>query len=509
MNLAMLAKQNISKFGEYVSLIFEDTNTSIYEEYTNIQFYQISNRFAKALVKLGVQKGDRVSVILPNSPYVIKTFQAILKAGAAINPIIFALSKGEISYILNDASPACIVTSPELYEKVKSSADEVHCTKHIVVVGDKKIPGALSFDELIEESTDQFEIVDTDDHDLAIVMYTSGTTGFPKGVMLTHRNVYSNITMSSKVFPLDQTSTQLCVLPLNHTYGVTLMNGSYLFGSKVVLHTWFNPEATLQAIAKHRVTYFAGVPTMYIMLLNTYNPQVHDTSSIKDYLVAAAPIPVDLLNIIEEKLGGKIYQGYGLTEAAPTVSLQRREIPLKKGSVGLPLPGITVKIFDDNDQEVPRRTWGEVAVQGENVMKGYLNKPKETAEALRNDWLHTGDIGYMDEDGELYITDRKKDLIIRGGENISPSEIEEVIFKHPGVLEVSVIGVPDPKYGEEVKAVVVPKPGQTLTEQEIIGFCLERIARFRCPRSVAFVESLPKSLVGKVLKRELRKQFTQ
>ena len=295
---------------------------------------------------------------------------------------------------------------------------------------------------------------------------------------------------------------------MNHSYGVTVMNGSYLSGSKIILHTWFNPEATLQAITKHKVTQFAGVPTMYIMLLNAFNPAVHDTSSIKQFVVSAAPMPVDLLSVVEEKLGGRIFEGYGLTEAAPSVSIQRRDAPIKRGSVGLPLPGVKVKIFNEQDQEVPSGTWAEIVVQGPNVMKGYLNKPKETAEALRNGWLHTGDIGYMDEEGELYITDRKKDLIIRGGENISPSEIEEVIYQHPGVLEASVIGVPDPVYGEEVKAIVVPKPGQKLSEQEVIEFCLGRMARFRSPKTVSFMESLPKNMVGKILKRELRKQFT-
>lgn len=508
MNLARLAEANIHKFKEYVALIFEDAATNSYEEYTNVQLYKISNRFAHALRKRGVKKGDFVSVVLPNSPYVTKVFQAILKIGATINPIIFALTQGEITYILRDAAPSCVVTSPELYEKIKASAEGANYSGDIIVVGHKQIPGALSFESLIQESPEEFEIVDTADEDLAIVMYTSGTTGVPKGVMLTHKNLNFIATTGVKIFPSDQGTTGLCVLPLNHSYGVTLMNGSYLSGSKIVLHPWFNPEATLQAFAKHRITQFAGVPTMYIMLLNTYNPQIHDTSSIEVFVVSAAPMPVGLLNVVEEKLGGRIFEGYGLTEAAPSVSIQRRDMPVKRGSVGLPIPDVSVKIFDDKDQEVPRGAWGEIVVRGPNIMKGYLNKPKETAEVLRNGWLHTGDIGYMDEDGELYITDRKKDLIIRGGENISPSEIEEVIFKHPGVLEAAVIGVPDPKYGEEVKAIIVPKPGQKLTEQEILDFCSGKLARFRCPKTVSFLESLPKNLVGKVLKREIRKMFT-
>lgn len=505
MNLACLAEDNVRRFGEYVSLIFEDGQ--ICQEYTNVQLYDVSSRFANALNKQGVKKGDFVSVILPNSPYVPKVFQAVLKIGATINPVIYALSKSEIAYILKDAAPACVITSPELYGKVKESAQEAQYSRDIILVGEQEIPGTLSFEKLVAISSDEFEIVSTADNDLAIVMYTSGTTGVPKGVMLTHGNLYFIATTGIKVFPSSQESVGLNVLPLNHSYGVTLMNGSFLSGSKIILHPWFNPEATLQAFSRHKVTQFAGVPTMFIMLLNTYDPQRHDTSSIKEFVVSAAPMPVDLLGEVEKKLGGRIFEGYGLTEAAPSVSIQRRDVPLKRGSVGLPLPGVRVKIFDEQDREVPNGTWGEIVVQGPNIMKGYLNKPKETAETLRNGWLHTGDIGYMDEDGELYITDRKKDLIIRGGENISPSEIEEIIFQHPGVLEAAVIGVPDPVYGEEVKAIVVPKPGQKLTEQQIIDFCLQKMARFRCPKTVSFMDSLPKNLVGKILKRELRKQF--
>jgi long-chain acyl-CoA synthetase len=501
-NYARYGAQNIEKFGEYVSLIYEEEE--IEQRFTNVQIQRQSSALANGLVNLGVTQGKIVAVILPNGPTVPIVFTALFKMGAVFLPINYGLAPHEIRYILENSKAVAIITDETLYPKVDEAAEGLKNIKNRIVKGDSSTPGTTSLGDMISQGPDHFEGVDVGPDHLAVLMYTSGTTGFPKGVMLSHHNIGSNLEDGLSSWPQDPTDTILTPLPLNHIYGLLMANECNLTGARLVLHKWFDPLLVLNGIMRHHVTQFVGVPTMYIKMLECFDPAVHRTDSVRRWISAAAPLSVETLGLIEKRLGGRLFQGYGMTESSPTISRQREGLPRKPGSVGPAIDGVEIRIVDDKDQTLPAEQEGEVCVRGPNVMKGYLNKEEETREALRGGWLHTGDMGYMDSEGDLFLTGRKKDLIIRGGENISPAAIEDILFKHPAVQEAAVVGIPDPVYGEEVKAFVVLRSGVQVSEQELIDYCLKSIPRFKSPKSIAFLDELPKSSVGKILKRELR-----
>jgi long-chain acyl-CoA synthetase len=502
-NYARYGVEGIVRFGEYVSLIYEEENLAI--QLTNVQIQRESNSLANGLMRLGVKRGDIVAVILPNGPAVPVAFTAIFKMGAVFLPVIFALAAPEIRYILEDSQAHTIITDGDLYPKVAEASMDLKNIKNIVVKTDNPIPpSAFSFDEMARGNPITFDIVSVNSDDLAVLMYTSGTTGSPKGVMLSHQNLSSNVEAGIPAIPTDPTDTMLIPLPLNHIFGLLMVNECNLTGARIVLHKWFNPKLVLESIMRHKVTQFVGVPTMYIRLVEAYDAAVHNMQSIRRFLCAAAPLSVETIHLVESKLKKPLFQGYGMTETSPTIARQREGRLRKPGSTGPAIDGVEINIFDELDRELPPGEVGEICVRGPNVMKGYLHKEAETQIALRNGWLHTGDMGYLDQDGDLFITDRKKDLIIRGGENISPGALEEILYKHPAVLETAVVGIPDALYGEEVKAFVVFKPGMKASEQELIDHCLMYTSRFRAPKTITFLKELPKNSVGKILKRALR-----
>jgi long-chain acyl-CoA synthetase len=490
-NLARLGDENVGTFGEYPSLVFEG------REWTNVEQQRQANRLANALRRRGIAVGDRVMVLLPNCPEVMQAYGGILKAGAVIVPVIFLLNPEEVRHILHDSGTKLAITSRELAPKL----DGWDGTR--VVVGGPA-PGAIAWDDLIAGEPDTFTTVDRADEDLAVVLYTSGTTGKPKGVALSHGNLESNARSAATLYELDRERWNLVVLPLSHSYGLTVMNAGNLLGTRAVLLRWFNPEAVLTAIQQYRVQSMAGVPTMYVYLLQYPEADRFDTSSMRSWGSGAAPLPVEIVEPFERKFGGRLLEGYGLTEASPVVSAHRYSGVRKLGSVGPPIPGVEVRILDDDDRDVPPGEVGEVCVRGPNVMLGYYGLPDETARTLRNGWLHTGDMGRLDADGFLYIVERKKDLIIRGGFNIYPREVEEVLYAHPEIAEAAVVGVPDALMGEEVVAWVTPKRDSNVTAEEVIAFCQERLAKFKCPKDVRFLPTLPKSPIGKILRKELR-----
>jgi long-chain acyl-CoA synthetase len=490
-NLARLGEDSVERFGEYTALHFEG------RELTNVDQQRTAARVANALVRLGVQPGDRVVVLLPNYPEVLAAYTGILKAGAVIVPIVFLLSPDEVRHILADSAAKVVITAPELAAKVEGWRGS------LIAVGGEG-GGARAWDDWIAREPDAFTTMERADGDLAVILYTSGTTGKPKGVALSHANLASNARAAASIYELDRERWSLGVLPLSHSYGLVTLNAGNILGTKSVLLRWFNPDAVLDAITRFRVQSMAGVPTMYVYLLNHAGADHYDTSSMRSWGSGAAPLPLEIVEPFEKKFGGRLVEGYGLTEVSPVVTSTRLSAPRKPGSVGQPLPGVEVAILDADDRALPVGETGEIGVRGPNVMLGYYGLPDETARALRNGWLHTGDVGRLDADGFLYIVERKKDLIIRGGFNVYPREVEEVLYAHPAVAEAAVVGMRDPLMGEEVCAFVVLKGGAATDADALIDFCRSRLAKYKCPREVRFVPSLPKNPVGKILRKELR-----
>jgi long-chain acyl-CoA synthetase len=500
MNLAHLGEENLAKFGEYVALHFEG------RDLTNADQARAAGRIAGALRRLGVSPGDRVVVMLPNCPEVTQSYGGIWKAGGVIVPVIFLLGAEEVAHILAHSEAKVVITSSDMLWKVEAQIGALPTLHHVVLVDGGGDGRTLSLAAETTSEPDRFETVEREDDDVAVILYTSGTTGRPKGVALSHGNLAANARSAAMLFELDREDWAVAVLPLSHSYGLTLMNAANILGSRAVLLRWFNPEEVLRTIQAFRATAMSGVPTMFVYLLNYPEAGQFDTSSMRVWGSGAAPLPVELVEPFERKFGGKLMEGYGLTEAAPVVSAHRLSGVRKLGSVGPPIPGVQVTIQDDADRVVPAGELGEVCVKGPNVMLGYYRDAEETARTIRGGWLHTGDVGRLDADGFLYIVERKKDLIIRGGFNIYPREVEEVLYAFPKTAEAAVIGMPDPLMGEDVLAFVVLRDGATATTAEVMAFCEARLARYKCPKQVRFVGALPKNPIGKILRKELRTQ---
>ena len=477
--------------------------------FTYEQVDEISGRVAGALLATGLERGDKVAVQLPNLPQFLFAYFGILKAGLVMVPLNPLLMAPEIAYHLSDSDAKVLITFEMFAEEaVKGVARVEGVTTYVVNLpgNDQRPEGTKHFDELYF-AEDTRDIVPTSSDDTAVLLYTSGTTGKPKGAELTHFQLYMNCTVAGELFGFQDDDIGVAVLPLFHVFGLSsVLNTSVRYGGTIVLIPRFELEPVVDAIEKHRCTIFSGVPTMYFGLLKM-DTSGRDLSSLRVGVSGGAAIPGEVIKAFEEKFPGVvILEGYGLSESASTTTFNVNAEQRKVLSIGKPIWGVEVRVVDEDGTELPpgEEHVGEIVIRGHNIMKGYYNKPEATAEAFKGGWFHTGDLAYKDKDGYLFIVDRKKDLIIRGGYNVYPREIEEVLYGHPSIAEAAVIGKPDEKLGEEVVAVVTVKDGADVTPEEVVAYCKERMAAYKYPREVRIVESLPMGPTGKILKKELR-----
>lgn len=505
MNIASALPENVQKFGEYEQFVYLGQDGKIV--LTNVEIENRANAIATNLKKLGVKKGDIVGVVLSNVSEIPQTLNGIIRSGAVFLPIIFVLTPSEIHYILEDSQAKVVITEKKLWPKINEAAQGIDCVQNIIVIGNAEGPKVVRYSDLLKGANEKVNVVDVADDDLAILMYTSGTTGLPKGVMLTHSGMRLSVKMATEVWPHNHNTRGLVALPMNHIFGVAACLEAYAAGCTSVLLPRFDPLKALEVIKDYKITLIGLVPTMITMMMQVYDPSKHSMESIDMIVSSGSPLAVETLEQAEKMFGVPIYQAYGMTEVGGSIARQLKDRPRKGGSTGFSLPGLELKLVDSHGDQVPYGKEGEIICKGPGVMKGYWNKPELTAAVLKNGWLYTGDLGRLDEEGELYITGRKKDLIIKGGENIDPGVSENWFYKHPAILEAAVVGIPDNKYGEEIAAAVVLKPGQKVTEDELISYVREYVHHFSAPKKVFIMDALPKTTTGKILKREIKKQI--
>lgn len=480
-------------------------------EITFGQFNIMVNKFANALLKLGIKKGDVVYIYMTNSPeHLIATCGAI-KIGAIACPINILLKPAELEYELNDSMGRILVLESSFVPMIEGIKRELKYLKHIIELGELPAEGHIPYSKIMEEEKEDLESIPIQKNDHAFIFYTSGTTGKPKGAILTHWNtVYTLAGIKKALGPQEgeeagEDECALIFLPMFHVNAMMSMLSGIYRGFKIALLKKFSVKEFGPTVEKYRCTFFSAVPKVYKILLEAKDTvKKYDLSSLKFGVCGAAPMPPERIVEFEREYGIEILEGYGLTEGTVASTIHRRGGKKKIGSIGPALPGQEVRIVDEEGNFLPPGKIGEIVIRGDNVMVGYFGKEEETAKTLKDGWLHTGDIGYMDEEGFFYIVDRSKDMIIKGGENIYPKEIEDVLHTHPKVHDAAVIGVKDEIQGEEVKAFVIPKIGEKITPQEIIEFCSKHLADFKVPKYVEFVIGLPTNPVGKVMKKDLR-----
>jgi long-chain acyl-CoA synthetase len=454
----------------------------------------LSARVAGWLQARGVEPGDRVGIMLPNVVAFPAVYYGVLRAGGAVVPMNPLLKSREVKHYLGDSGARLVFTSASAAAEARDGAAAAEA--EAVVVTEATVAEIASWPALAE-------ICARDDDETAVILYTSGTTGTPKGAQLTHANMRANASVCALgLFSLTSDDVIMGCLPLFHSFGQTCgLNAAVLAGASLTLVPRFDAATVLKVIERDGVTVFEGVPTMYVAMLQA-GAEVADTSSLRICVSGGAALPAEVLGGFADAFGARILEGYGLSETSPVASFNRLD-HAKPGSIGLPIEGVEMRVVDESGAGVAPGEVGEIAIRGHNVMRGYWNRPGATAEAIRDGWFHSGDIGRQDEDGFFFIVDRKKDLIIRGGFNVYPREIEEVLYEHPEVLEAAVIGVAHPTHGEEVAAAVALKPGGTATPDDIRAYVKARVAAYKYPRHVWLVPELPKGPTGKVLKREL------
>jgi long-chain acyl-CoA synthetase len=514
-NLAVMLRESARRAPDKTAVILGDVRLSY------AQLDELSDRVAASLTATGLAAGDRVGLQLPNIPQFVIAYFGILKAGGVVVPMNVLLKAPEIAFQLENSGARTLITYGGFVDEAAKAAEAAAVTNLYVVgteTGHAEATGAAGatgatgapFETLLAGDAPGPQLAARGPADPAVIIYTSGTTGTPKGAVLSHITLYMNADIPGRLFEFSADDVVVVTLPLFHVYALSsVMNTCVLLGGTMTLVPRFDPRAVLQVMERDRVSVFMGVPTMYIALLQAIDAEGapdYDLSSLRVAVSGGAPIPAEVIDSFESRFGVAILEGYGLSESASTATFNISVSERKVYSVGKPIWGTSLQIWDEESRPLPRGAdhVGEVVLRGMNIMTGYHDNPEATARAFAGGWFHTGDLGYVDEDGFLFIVDRIKDLIIRGGYNVYPREIEEVLYGHPAVAEAAVIGVPDPMMGEEVRAVVAVKPGHSVTEAELIAFVKERAAAYKYPRTIEFRDSLPKNATGKILKKELR-----
>ena len=504
LNLAVILEESTKKNPDKVAIIMDDFKL------TYAQLNAAANQVANALVDAGLKPGDRVGMMLPNVPQFPIIYFGILKAGMIAVPMNVLLKAPEVEYYLSDSGASAFVYFDMFAAEAVKGADAVKSVKlkiQVPLVPDTDAPkGATDLGEFTKGKPRTFDTAATEADDVCLLIYTSGTTGHPKGASLTNFNLFECCHVTTHVFTYEpETDVILAVLPMFHSFGLSnVVNGCIHGGITMSLLPRFDADKALEIIQRDKVSLFLGVPTMYFAMLNHPERTTYDLSSLRLCVSGGASIPGEVLSAWEKATGTKILEGYGLSETSPTATFNQIDVGQKVGSIGTPVWGVQVKIFDEAGKEVDQGERGEIVIKGHNIMKGYWGKPEATAETIKDGWFHSGDIGYVDEEGFFFIVDRKKEMIIRGGFNVYPREIEEVIYAFPKVAEAAVIGIPDEKFGEEVVAVVAPKPGETIDVGELQAFVKERVAAYKYPRKIEVVKELPKGPTGKIMKREIK-----
>jgi long-chain acyl-CoA synthetase len=456
-----------------------------------------SQRVSAMLKQEGIEPGDRVAIMLPNVPYFPAVYYGVLRAGAVVVPMNVLLKGREVAYYLSDSGAKIIFAWHGFLEAAQQGAEQAGDVQ-VVAVKPGEIEGVIFAHEPDEDVAERAA------DDTAVILYTSGTTGKPKGAELTHSNLRQNVAASARLFDLGVGDVIFGGLPLFHSFGQTCtMNAAISKGATVTLLPRFDPAKALEVIARDKCTVFEGVPTMYGALLNHPDREDFDVSCLRVCASGGASMPVEVMRGFEEAFGCKVLEGYGLSETSPVASFNHPDRERKPGSIGTPLEGVEFRLVDDDGKDVAAGEIGEILIKGHNVMKGYWQRPDATAESIKDGWFATGDMAKVDDDGYYFIVDRKKELIIRGGYNVYPREVEEVLYEHPAVREAAVVGIPHDEWGEEVGAAVALKDGESVDADELIAFVKEQVAGYKYPRKVWFVDELPKGPTGKILKREI------
>jgi O-succinylbenzoate-CoA ligase len=504
--LGDVPRKGLALFRDRVAMVFEGSRITYREMDDRV------NRLANALIGLGLKKGGHVTILAENTYKYMEVYFGAAKVGLSVTPLNFRLSDAELTYIVNDSEATIYFAGEKLEERSLSLRNDLKGIKHWISL-DKNTDGYIFYEDLLKGASNADPLIEVDENDMAILMYTGGTTGLPKGVMLSHRNILTSMYGMIIGFSFTLKDTTCFVLPLFHIslWPVLCL---LMLGGRVVILRRPDIGEMLGVIQGEKCTHIVLVPTVLTWLVDDPRSNEFDLSSLRLITYAGSPMPIEVLKRCVQKFGNIFTQGYGLTEAAPLVTVLLKEdhvlegpktkLLSSAGKVGLP---VEARIVDENDTSLKPGQVGEIAIRGKNIMMGYWRNPELTAATLRGGWLHTGDMGMIDEDGYIYLVDRKADMIITGGENVYPKETEDVLYAHPAIKECAVVSSPDDRWGERVQAVVVLKAGQTVTEEELISHCKSKLAGYKCPKKIEFWDDLPKTPIGKILRKDVKKHF--